>query len=218
VHAEHFAAPRRHTVCLSSLCSTSAEDDCDGGTWIEYGRLLRASKRIHAESHSLFEACYVRRHRFYFDDVAALTTLYRRTRWRAMRGTLEYDVRMAITSDRALVDAHWGERGRDLICKLVGLVAVAVGFDSSPEGVQRFLEHIDIKLGQAPGILTRCLSSPLVIPCGKGLVTKFWYSEARLQSRTSKAIRATNLPSIFMEGDLGSLPFLEELVELVGQT
>jgi len=219
VHAEHFAAPNQHTVCLASLSDPhdSPESTCERRTWIEYGRLYRASRLIHAESRSLFEARYVPRHRFFFDDVALLAALYRRTRWRLLRATLDHDARMAITGGRAAAADHWRTRGRDALVRVLAMVADAAGYGAHREGMQRFLDHIDYDLGQSPGRVTRSVGWPVRITGAGGLLTKFWYAEVSNNDKCWTVDRATYLPSIFMEGDLGSLPFIEQLVEMISE-
>jgi len=220
VHAEHFAAPNQHSVCLASLSDPhdSPECTCSRRSWIEYGRLFRASRLVHAESRSLFEERYVPRHRFFFDDVALLAALYRRTRWRLLRATLDHDARMAITAGGApAVADHWRKRGRDVIHDVLAMVAAASGYGGDRDGVKRFLDYLARDLNQGPGKVTRAFGWPLRIEGGDGLVTRFWYAEITNTAQRWNVDRSTHLPSIFMEGDLGSLPFIEQLVKMVGE-
>lgn len=110
---------------------------------------------------------------------------------------------MAITGGCVLAGEGkrtWGERGRDNINAVMTMVARDAGY----EDVDLFRTHMTWELGQKREV-GRCGGNPVLIRCGNGEVIKFWFSSGSLWKE---------LPMMFMEGNLGSLPFLQEMLAL----
>lgn len=143
-----------------------------------------------------------------------------------MEGSLEYDIRMAITSlpSRGRC-THWLHRGQRIVSEILELVSSTWDYESTlpPESgggdittqqrIAAFSEFLKSELGQESRFAGRCDGRPFVIDCGNGRMVRFWWSGS-VGVANSRRDGRRELPFMFMEGNLGSLPFLGEMVAL----
>jgi hypothetical protein len=158
----------------------------------------------------------VPKHSFFFHDISELKELWDRTRWKELRGYLEYDIRMAITGGCGLMGEkkrNWVERGQDIIDRVVEMVARDAGCEDG-DGVELFIGDKEL-MEQDKGRVGRCEGTPVVIKCGNGEVARFWCAKGRIKVRTGRGPRIQELPYMFMGGNLGGLPFLGEMLAQV---